>query len=93
MDTRRRTRITIETERLLVVSRRDGAAQRCPACDSEVSLVTPEDANAYLQVSLSSIFRLIELGQVHFAELRNGALRVCLACVRNGSTAAPSGPK
>ncbi len=53
-------------------------------------MATPEDAAAHLQVSLRSIFRLIELRQVHFTDLSSGTLRVCLSCVWSSSTGAPS---
>jgi len=89
---KRRSEVTIEIEQLFVSRRDKPRHEWCPACGSEVSMATPEDAAAYLQVSLRSIFRLIELGQIHFAGMAGGALRVCLSCLRNGSTAAPSSP-
>jgi excisionase family DNA binding protein len=90
---KRRSEVTIEIDQLFVSRRHDQASlEWCPVCGSEVSMTIPEEAAAYLQVSVRSIFRLIESGQVHFADLSGRALRVCLSCVRNGSSAAPSRP-
>jgi hypothetical protein len=67
--TRRRTQITIETERVLIVNRRAGATQGwCEQCGAFVKLATPEIAAALTGMSRRAVYRLIENGQVHFSE-------------------------
>jgi hypothetical protein len=75
----RRTKITVERERLLIVA--SGQGQRkgfCEACDAEVEMIGAEEASLLTGLSQRAIFRLIEAGRLHFSETRRGALLVCL---------------
>jgi hypothetical protein len=75
----KRTKITIERERLLVVaSRRIERKGWCEACNAEVRMVGSEEAAAITGLGQRSIFRLIEAGQLHFSENPHGALSICL---------------
>jgi len=75
--TTRRTEITIETSRRLVV-RRSGDWQTawCERCVAEVQMFTPQEAAALMNVSSRSIYQWIERGGVHFLE-QPGGLLVC----------------
>ena len=65
----RRTRITIETERVLVVKGHSGVVRGwCDKCGALVELATPEIAAALTGLSRRDVYRLIESGQVHFTE-------------------------
>jgi hypothetical protein len=80
---RKETRITIETERILVVSRRPGAILRwCEECGEEVRFVRPEEAAAVASVSTRAIYRRVEERRIHFAETEDGLLFVCLASLQ-----------
>lgn len=84
MRIRRRTRITVETERVLIVRRR-GIEQQgwCEGCGEQVSLVTPEPAATVTGVSVRTICRMVESNKLHFSETPNGALLICLnSCSR-----------
>jgi hypothetical protein len=73
----RRTEITIETSRRVVV-RRSGEWRKawCERCIAEVKMVTPEQAAILMNVSSRSIYQWIERGGVHFLE-ETGGLLVC----------------
>ena len=73
---RKRLEIVVETTRRVTL-RRPGAepAARCGQC-SEL-LVPTEAAVAVTGLSSRAIHRLVEAGEVHFAETPAGALLVC----------------
>jgi hypothetical protein len=65
----RRTHITIETQRLLIVKdHREVVRGWCEQCGTLVTLVTPEITAALTGLSRRAVYRLIETGQVHFTE-------------------------
>ncbi|HEY0006107.1 MAG TPA: hypothetical protein VGB17_15110 [Pyrinomonadaceae bacterium] len=75
----RRTKITVETERLLVVSRGRGQVDGwCEICRAEVRLVGVEEAALVAGLGQRAIFRRIESGRLHFTETSRGALLICL---------------
>jgi hypothetical protein len=74
----RRTEITVETERLLVVSRRGGAFEGwCEGCGRATRLLTAEEAARAAGLSLRALCRLVEAGQLHFTETEGGSLFIC----------------
>jgi len=77
--TKRKTRITFESERLLVIRQPTSRARRwCAACDAEVQVVTAEDAAMVADRSLAAICREIEAAQLHATATGDGLLLVCL---------------
>jgi hypothetical protein len=73
----RRTEITIETSRRLLVRRAGGGSKTwCAKCVAEVNMISANEAAALLHVSTRSIYRWIENGQLHFSEEPDGLL-VC----------------
>jgi len=70
---RKRTEITVETRRLLVVHR-SKQQQWCSECAQLVTMLTPEDAATVSGVSSRSIYRWVEAERVHFSESIDGAL-------------------
>ena len=75
---KKRMEITIETERLLLVSNRNSPIIWCEACAAAVRMVTVDEAAAFTGESSLSIYRRAEAGQLHFAETLAGSLFVCL---------------
>lgn len=73
-----RRKITIETERLLVISRKKGAEAWCEGCKAQRKMVEPRDAAAISGLSARAIFRRVEADQLHFTETPDGALLICL---------------
>lgn len=75
--TTRRTEITIETSRRLLVRRfQRSRLSWCERCVAEVQMISADEASALMNVSSRSIYRWIEAGRIHFREDRGG-LRVC----------------
>ena len=83
VSTKKRTTITVETERVLIISRRAGRRVRaspawCAECSASVEMVPPEVAAALARVSLRTIYRWVEADRLHFTETAEGALLICL---------------
>jgi hypothetical protein len=74
----RRMKITVEKERLLVVSQRQGTESWCEECSARVRMLRPGEAAAVANVSDRTIFRQIESRRLHFNETSDGAVLVCL---------------
>ena len=74
----KRTEITIETERLLVVSHRnDQASLRCNHCSSDLPMLTVDEAATATSRPPLVIFRLVEAGMLHFAVSPEGRHFIC----------------
>ena len=75
----RRTRITVETERVLIVRGHSCESDGwCNQCGAKVKLVAPEVAASLSGLSRRAVYRLIETGQVHFTESRDAIVSICL---------------
>jgi len=74
----RRTVITVETERLLVISRNRGVSEgRCEDCGRATLWIPAPEAARAAGLSLRALCRLVEAHQLHFVETEGGALFVC----------------
>jgi hypothetical protein len=71
------TKITIETERVIVLSPRPGLESWCAACRSGVRRLTVEEAATVAGADSMTIYRRIEAGLIHFSETDAGALLIC----------------
>ena len=79
---RRRTQITILTERSSVVTRQNSrpeTVRECPDCGRMVKMLPVGEAAKFARVNSLTIYRLVEAGQLHFAETQEGCLLVCSA--------------
>jgi hypothetical protein len=75
----RRTKIVVETERLLVVRPRRARFEGwCEGCGSNVTLVGLDDAALMSGRSQREIVREVEAGTLHFSESESGVLLICL---------------
>jgi hypothetical protein len=84
MGKKRRTEITIETERLLLL--RDSSRSLflwCDACCAQVRMLTPEEAASTAQVSVRAIYRRVEAGELHFIEMPEWPVLICANSVLN----------
>ena len=77
---KKRTEITIETDQVLVVSRRRTKTLRawCGACAEEVIMMTVDEAAFAVSVSSRTVFHWVEDYKLHFTETPKGLLFVCL---------------
>ena len=75
---KKRMKVTLETNRLLVIARR-GPARRawCADCGAQVQMLWPEEAAALAGVSSRTVYALVEAGQLHFTETADGWLLIC----------------
>jgi hypothetical protein len=74
---KKRTEITIETERFLVISRRsDRSVLWCGDCDHNVPMLTIDEAAMAAHTTPLVISELAETGQLHFA-LLEGQQFIC----------------
>ena len=76
---KRRTEIVIETHNIRVW-RKMGVpvSSWCPACAREVRMITPNEAATIFGLSTRAIYSWIETGVIHFREIPEGPLYVCL---------------
>ncbi|HEU4389870.1 MAG TPA: helix-turn-helix domain-containing protein [Blastocatellia bacterium] len=78
MTTRKRTEITIETDRLVVFSkRRVSMVWWCCACRQRRKMLTVDDAAAAAGVTSRTIYRWVESERLHFTETSEGRLLIC----------------
>jgi hypothetical protein len=79
----KRTAITIETHRVLLVRRRGRLIRGwCEGCLAEVRMITPYEAATLADVSSRTIYRWIEEAKLHFSEEPGGSLLVCADSLR-----------
>ena len=75
---KKRTEITIETDRLFVV----GGHRRlpvvwCAPCGKQVEVITTDEAATLARVTSRTIFQWVESGKVHYTETPEGLLLIC----------------
>ena len=77
---KRRTKITIEQERVLIIGRGSRAVEVwCNGCNEQVTMIRPEEAAAVAGVNSRTIYRGVEAGRFHFRETPDGMLLICLS--------------
>jgi len=81
-------RVTIETERLLVIGRTGQSIEaRCEACEMPTHFVSVEAAATIGEVSQRMIFRWAEAETIHLIETSDGKAMFCLnSIVKQGIT-------
>jgi hypothetical protein len=75
----RKTNVTVETHQLIIV--RGGARltkEWCTPCGRQAGMVTAGEAAVMGGVSLRTICRRVDLGELHFKETADGLLFICL---------------
>lgn len=83
----KRTEISIETERLLVISSPRQTVDWCSGCGAMVQLLPISEAALVARTTARTVFRWVEAERVHFRETDQGSLLICL-----DSLAMPSMP-
>lgn len=79
MTVKKRTEITIETERVVVIGSRPATSRAwCRACARPSVWVTVDEAATIAGIGSRAIYRRVEAGTLHSAETPDGHLRVCL---------------
>lgn len=75
---RKRTEITIETDRTLVISTPRQVIGWCTDCGEQVKMVSVDEAAILRSVNSRTIFQWAEAKRVHASENANGLLLICL---------------
>ena len=79
MNIKRTTLITFETSETLIFRRAAETLRAwCDGCEAEVEMIKPELGAQINGTSARMLYRLIESGQVHFIETRQGSTWVCM---------------
>ena len=73
----KRTEITIETDRIVVIrGRKVSGSLWCAACAKRSRMVLSEEAATIGRVSSRTVYRWVEAGRVHFFETAEGSLLI-----------------
>lgn len=79
MTQKKKTRITFETERLLVINGpQKPALNWCPRCQQVVRGMTAEDAAILADVSLAVVCREVAANHLHALQTADDTLLICL---------------
>jgi hypothetical protein len=73
----KRTEITIETARVIVISKPKRMIAWCNQCNKEVDWVTVDEAARLAGTSSRQVFQMVEDGELHSIETDEGILVVC----------------
>lgn len=86
---KRRATITVETERLVVISGSHAAVTMlwCEACQAEVTMFGLAEASALAGLSDRAIFQLAETGAIHLVETTDGKALFCVRSLRQQTEA------
>ena len=74
----KRTQITIETSRVLILRQMRLFRSWCPECACEVDVVGLEEASALTEMTRSVLRESVQTTNWHFSESSDGALLICL---------------
>jgi hypothetical protein len=90
---KRKTEITIQTRRVLVIRRHGGRMRLwCDKCGGQVEMLAAEEAAAATGLSQRAIFRLAEAERLHSTETADGRLFVCPDSLREETRVDAEGP-
>jgi len=76
---RKRTEVTVEIDRLLIIRRYKRVIAWCPPCAQHREMLATDDAAIAARVKSSTIFRWAESGRIHALETEDGLLLICSA--------------
>jgi len=74
----RRTKIVVETQRLLVLRNGRGAVCWCEGCGAAVRMLGLDEAAVVAECSQRELVRRVEAGALHLRESAGGRLLICL---------------
>jgi hypothetical protein len=78
--TTKRTEITIETDRIVVLSKRKvSVVSWCHECGQQTKMVTVDEAAAIAGVTSRTMYRWADAQKLHVTETADGVLMICRA--------------
>ncbi len=79
---KKKATITVETERLLVITASQPAVNHwCHECQADVLMVGLDEAAAVANVNHRAIFHLAETAEIHFLETAGGKALFCVESI------------
>jgi len=82
--TRKRTEITIETDRIVVLTRRKvSVVSWCDECGRRTKMITVDEAAAIAGVTSRTVYRWADAQKLHFTETVEGVLRICFSSLQD----------
>ncbi len=86
----KQTKITIQSDSLLLLRGRSSTRARCPACDAESEVVALENLQVISNFDRSALEEWINSGELHRLQGDDGSQLICLnsllARIRNTAT-------
>ena len=76
-------RISIETERLLIVKRHTSAPRWCADCSESAAMITVDEAAAIASASSLQIYGAAKAGRLHGCETERGSLLICFSALKH----------
>jgi hypothetical protein len=73
------TRITVETETLVIVRHAKAAMSWCPGCRAEVDVVTVDSDSVIEPATAAQIRELLATGKLHLSQPANGPIQICVS--------------
>jgi len=84
------TKITIETESLLILGGRSSRRALCPLCAAEVEMIALENASVISNLATAELSERLNSGELHRSQTPDGSVLICmnslLARVQNTKT-------
>ena len=78
---KQKAEITFEVEETIVLKQGGKmSSEHCPQCSATTHMLSPDVLSLVTGMSERDIFRLVEIGAVHFVE--NGRLLACPGCLK-----------
>lgn len=85
---KRRIEITVKTDRVLTIRQRQARALAwCERCAQQVQMAPGDEAAATAGVTARTLYRWVEDGKIHFVEMADGSVWVCLESVPKSTSA------
>lgn len=72
------TKITIETESLLILRGRSSRSAWCPQCGAETEMVALESVGVISNLDRASLEAWLNSGELHRSQEGDGPVRICL---------------
>jgi hypothetical protein len=76
---RKTTRITVETETLVIVRHAKAAMSWCPGCRAEVDVVTLDSDSLIEPATADQIREWLATGKLHLSQPANGPIQICVS--------------
>ncbi len=81
MASRKRIEITVETDRVLIIRRRNSTRAWCPQCAREVDMISLADAGKLIGMPEQKLIASAQAEAWHFTESKEKTPLVCLESV------------